>query len=90
MPNYLIERQIPEAGKLRTEQLKSISEISCQVLRQIGPQIQWVSSYVTADAIYCVYVAPDERLILEHAQTCGFPVNRVTEIKAVINPATAE
>lgn len=90
MPNYLIERQIPEAGKLRPEQLKSISETSCEVLRQIGPQIQWVNSYVTADAIYCVYVAPDERLIREHAQTCGFPVDRVTEIKAVIDPATAE
>ncbi len=90
MPNYLIERQIPGAGNLLPEQLRSISEASCRVLNQMGPQIQWVNSYVTDDAIYCVYIAPDERMIREHARTCGFPLGRISEIKALIDPATAE
>ena len=89
MPNYLIERQIPDAGKLTPEQLRSLSETSCLVLAQMGPQIQWVNSYVTDNTVYCVYIAPDERLIREHAETCGFPVDRISEIKALINPATA-
>ena len=90
MPNYLIERQIPGAGDLLPEQLRSMSETSCQVLNQMGQQIQWVNSYVVDDAIYCVYVAPDEQMIREHAKTCGFPLSRISEIKASINPATAE
>jgi hypothetical protein len=90
MPNYLIERRMPGAGNLQPEQLRSISEASCRVLSQLGPQIQWVNSYVTADTVYCVYVAPDEHLIREHARTCGFPLSRITEIKALIDPATAE
>jgi len=89
MPNYLIEREIPGAGDLLPEQLKSISEDSCRVLNQMGPQIQWVNSYVTDNIVYCVYEAPNEEMIREHAKTCGFPANRISEIRAHINPATA-
>ncbi len=90
MPKFLIEREIPGAGSLSKEQLRSISETSCGVLREMGPEIQWVQSYVTGDKIYCVYIAPDEDMIKEHARQGGFPANRVTEIKSVIDPTTAE
>jgi hypothetical protein len=90
MPKYMIERELPDAGSLLPEQLRLMSEASCQVLNQMGPQIQWVSSYVTDDRIYCVYIARDQQLIREHARTCGFPVGRISEVKALIDPATAE
>jgi len=90
MPKYVIEREIPGAGKLSAAELKTISQKSCGVLNKLGPQIQWVESYVTADKVYCVYVAPNERLIREHAQQGGFPANRISEVKTVIGPTTAE
>ncbi len=90
MPKYLIERNIPGAGKLTAEQLKGISQTSCGVLSKLGPQIQWVHSYVTADKIYCIYIAPNEALVREHAAQGGFPANVVTEISTVIDPTTAE
>jgi cell division inhibitor SulA len=90
MPKYVIERDIPEAGKLSAEQLQAISQKSCGVLKQLGPQIQWVQSYVTDDKIYCVYIAPDEEMVREHAQQGGFPANRISQIKQVIDPTTAE
>ncbi len=90
MPKFVIEREIPEAGKLSPEQLKAISQTSCGVLREMGPQIQWVQSYVTDDKIYCTYIAPDEAAIREHAQRGGFPANRVSRIRSVIDPTTAE
>ncbi len=90
MPKYLIERNIPGAGKLTSDQLKAISQTSCGVLRNLGPRIQWVHSYVTADKIYCVYIAPNEELVKEHAKQGGFPANVVTEISTVIDPTTAE
>ena len=88
MPKYLIEREIPGAGKLSPEQLQAISQKSCSVLRQLGPQIQWVHSYVVDDKIYCLYIAPDEGAIREHAQQGGFPANRIYEVKRVIDPTT--
>lgn len=90
MPKFLIERDIPGAGKLSSEQLKGISQTSCGVLNTMGPSIQWVHSYVTDDAIYCVYVAPDEASVREHARQGGFPANKVTPIHSVIDPTTAE
>ena len=90
MPKYVIEREIPEAGKLSAQQLQSISQKSCGVLKQLGPQIQWIQSYVTDDKIYCVYIAPNEEMVREHAQKGGFPANRISEIKQVIDPTTAE
>ncbi len=90
MPKYLIERNIPGAGKLTSDQLKAISQTSCGVLSNLGPRIQWVHSYVTADKIYCVYIAPNEELVKEHAKQGGFPANVVTEISTVIDPTTAE
>ena len=90
MPKYLIEREIPGAGDLKPEELQAISQKSCGVLREMGPQIQWVESYVTGDRIYCVYIAPDEASVREHAARGGFPANRVSEIKRVIDPTTAE
>ena len=90
MPKYIIERNIPEAGKLSSEQLQSISKKSSEVLKQLGPQIQWVQSYVTDDKIYCVYIAPNKEVIREHAQQGGFPADRISEIKQVIDPTTAE
>jgi hypothetical protein len=90
MPKYVIEREIPEAGKLSAEQLQAISQKSCGVLNQMGPQIQWVQSYVTDDKIYCVYIAPNEEMVREHAKQGGFPANRVSEVKQVIDPTTAE
>ena len=90
MPKYVIEREIPDAGKLSAEELQAISQQSCGVLNQLGPSIQWVQSYVTDDKIYCVYVAPNEELIREHATRGGFPANRISQIKQVIDPTTAE
>ncbi|MPS65276.1 DUF4242 domain-containing protein [Chryseobacterium sp.] len=90
MPKYVIEREIPEAGKLTGEQLKGISQTSCGVLSKMGSQIQWLQSYVTGDKIYCVYIAPNEEMIREHARQGGFPANSVSEVVAVIDPTTAE
>ena len=90
MPKYVIEREIPDAGKLSAGQLQAISQKSCAVLQNMGPEIQWVQSYVTDDKIYCVYIAPNEEMIREHAKQGGFPANRVSEIKQVIDPTTAE
>ncbi|PYS93978.1 MAG: DUF4242 domain-containing protein [Acidobacteria bacterium] len=90
MPKFLIEREIPDADKLSTQELQEISQKSCSILQQMGPQIQWVQSYVTGDKVYCVYIAPNEELIREHAQQGGFPANRISEIKSVIDPTTAE
>ena len=90
MPKYLIERELPGAGNLSQQQLQAISQKSCSVLRNLGPQIEWVHSYVTGDKIYCIYNAPSEELIREHARQGGFPANRVSEIKTMIDPSTAE
>jgi len=90
MPKYLIEREIPGAGSLTPEQLQGVAQTSCNVLREMGPQIQWVESYVTGDKVYCVYISPNEEMIREHAQKGGFPANRISEIKAVIDPTTSE
>jgi hypothetical protein len=90
MPKFVIERDIPEAGKLSPQQLRAISQKSCGVLREMGPQIQWVQSYVTDDKIYCIYLAPDEDAVRRHAQQGGFPANRISQIRSVIDPATAE
>ena len=90
MPKYVIEREIPGAGNLSAQDLQGISQKSCSVLQNLGPQIQWVESYVTADKIYCVYIAPSEDMIRAHAQQGGFPANRISEIKTVIDPTTAE
>ena len=90
MPKYVIEREIPEAGKLSAQQLQAISQKSCGVLQNLGPQIQWVQSYVTDDKIYCVYIAPNEEMVREHAKQGGFPANRVSEVKGIIDPTTAE
>ena len=90
MPKYVIERSIPGTGKLTAQQLQGISQKSCGVLRSLGPQIQWVHSYVTGDKIYCVYIAPNEELVREHARQGGFPADRVSEVKSVIDPTTAE
>jgi hypothetical protein len=90
MPKYVIEREIPGAGNLSPQQLQGISEKSCSVLQNLGPQIQWLHSYVTGDKIYCVYIAPNEEMIREHANQGGFPANRISEIKTTIDPTTAE
>jgi hypothetical protein len=90
MPKYVIEREIPGAGKLTHEQLQGISQKSCGVLKNLGPQIQWVESYVTADKIYCVYLAPNEGMVREHAKQGGFPANRISEVMRMIDPTTAE
>jgi len=90
MPKYVIERDLPGAGALSEAQLQGIAQKSCGVLRGMGPQIQWVHSYVTADKIYCVYIAPDEASVREHARQGGFPANRVSEVKAIIDPTTSE
>ena len=90
MPKYVIERDIPGAGKLSRADLKAISQKSCSVLNQLGPQIQWVESYLTEDKIYCVYNAPNEAMVREHASRGGFPANRVSEITTIIDPTTAE
>jgi len=90
MPKFVIEREIPDAGKLSPEQLQGISQKSCGVLREMGPHIQWVQSYVTDDKIYCVYIAPDEETVRKHATQGGFPANRISQIRTVIDPTTAE
>ena len=90
MPKYVIEREIPNAGKLTESELQAISQKSCGVLRNLGPQIQWVQSYVTDDKVYCVYIAPNEEMVREHANQGGFPANRISEVKSVIDPTTAE
>ena len=90
MPKYVIEREIPGAGALTADQLHGISQTSCGVLIELGPQIQWVQSFVTNDKIYCIYIAPNEDLVREHATRGGFPANSVVEVRAVIDPTTAE
>jgi hypothetical protein len=90
MPKYIIEREIAGAGKLTPEQLQSISQKSCGVLKKLGPQIQWLESYVTDDKVYCVYIAPDEATVREHAKQGGFPASRVSEVKGIIDPTTAQ
>jgi hypothetical protein len=90
MPKYLIEREIPGAGNFSPEQLKAISQTSCGVLRSLGPQIQWLQSYVTDDKIYCVYIAPDEEAVRQHAKEGGFPANKIARVRRVIDPTTAE
>ena len=90
MPKYLIEREIPGAGQMSPQQLQGVAEKSCSVLRNLGPQIQWVHSYVTENKIYCVYIAPNEQMVREHARQGGFPANRVSQIDAVIDPTTSE
>jgi len=90
MPKFVIERDLPGAGSLNPQELNAISQKSCGVLMNMGPQIQWVHSYVTQDKIYCIYIAPDEKTVREHASQGGFPANRVSEIKTMIDPTTAE
>lgn len=90
MPKFVIERELPGAGALSPQQLQAISQKSCGVLRNLGPQIQWLHSYVTADKIYCVYIAPNEQMVRDHATQGGFPANRISEVKSVIDPTTAE
>lgn len=90
MPKFVIEREIPDAGALSPDQLKAISQTSCDVLRELGPTVQWIQSYVTDDKIYCVYIAPDEQLVRKHAEMGGFPANSVSTVRAVIDPTTAE
>lgn len=90
MPKYVIEREIPGAGKLSPAELQGISQKSCGVLHSMGPQIQWVHSYVTGDKVYCLYIAPNEAMVREHAERGGFPANRVSEVAAIIDPSTAD
>ena len=90
MPKYVIEREIPGAGNLSAEELQGVSQTSCNVLNQLGTQIQWLQSYVTNDKIYCVYIAPNEEMIREHAERGGFPANSISEVKTIIDPTTAE
>src|ERR1700716_2944368 len=90
MPKYVIEREIPGAGNMSPQELQAVSQKSCSVLQNLGPQIQWLQSYVTPDKIYCVYIAPNEDMIREHASQGGFPANRISEIKTIIDPTTAE
>jgi Protein of unknown function (DUF4242) len=90
MPKYIIERDIPNAGALTAQDLQGISQKSCGILSDMGPKIQWVESYVTDDKVYCVYIAPDEAAIKEHATQGGFPANRISQIKTMIDPTTAE
>ena len=90
MPKFVIERDMPEAGSLSPEQLQAISQASREILREMGPEIQWVESYVTDNRVYCVYVAPDEDTVRKHAEQAGFPVNRISQVRSVIDPTTAE
>ena len=90
MPRYVIEREIPGAGELSQDELHSISQKSCAVLQELGPQVQWVHSYVTDDKIYCVYIAPDEAAVRTHAEKGGFPANSIAQVRSVIDPTTAE
>ena len=88
MPKYLIERNIPGANKLSQQYLQAISQKSCGVLKTMGPQVQWVHSYVAGDKIYCIYIAPNEKMVLEHARQGGFPANVVSEVSSIIDPTT--
>ncbi|HEV2439985.1 MAG TPA: DUF4242 domain-containing protein [Candidatus Sulfopaludibacter sp.] len=90
MPKFVIEREVAGAGRLSPQELRAISQKSCAVLNQMGPEIQWVHSYVTDDKIYCLYVAPSEAMVREHAENGGFPANRVSAVRAVIDPTTSE
>ena len=90
MPKYVIEREIPGAGKLTADELKGISQKSCSVLNKLGPQVQWVHSYVTGDKIYCIYNAPNEEMVRRHANEGGFPANRISRVTSIIDPTTAE
>jgi len=90
MPKYLIEREIPGAGDLTSADLQGIAQKSCGILKNMGPAIQWLESYVTDDKVYCVYIAPDEASIRTHAEQGGFPANRISQIKSIIDPSTAE
>jgi len=90
MPKYIIEREIPGAGKMSAEELRGASQKSCGVLQRLGPQIQWLQSYVTGDKLYCVYIAPNEEMVRKHAQEGGFPANTISEVKTIIDPTTAE
>ena len=90
MPKFVIERDIPKVGSLAAAELQGIAQRSCAVLRELGPAVQWVHSYVTDDKIYCVYIAPDEAAVYEHARRGGFPANRVSRVRSVIDPTTAE
>lgn len=90
MPKFVIERNIPGAGKLSAQELQAVSQKSCSVLRNLGPQIQWVESFVTDDKVYCVYIAPNQDLIREHARQGGFPADRISEVRGVIDPTTSE
>ncbi len=90
MPKFVIERDIPGAGKLSAAEFQAISQKSCGVLKELGPQVQWLESYVTADKIYCIYIAPSEDAVREHAKKGGFPANKVSEVKRIIDPTTAE
>ena len=90
MPKFVIERDLPGAGKLSAADLQGVAEKSCAVLRNLGPQIQWVHSYVTDDKIYCVYIAPNEEMIREHALRVGFPANKISQVRSVIDPTSSE
>jgi hypothetical protein len=90
MPKYVIEREIPGAGKLTPADLQAISQKSCSVLDALGPKIQWIESYVTDDKIYCVYIAPNEDLVREHAQKGGFPANKISQVRSIIDPTTSD
>lgn len=90
MPKYVIEREIAGVGNSTAEALQAVSQTSCSVLKELGPQIQWIESYVTADKIYCIYIAPNEENVREHATRGGFPANRISEVKTIIDPTTAE
>jgi cell division inhibitor SulA len=90
MPKFVIEREIPGAGSMSVQQVRAVAEKSCSVLRNLGPQIQWLHSYVTENKIYCVYIAPNEEMVREHARQGGFPANSVSQVKRIIDPTTAE
>ena len=90
MPKYVIEREIPGAGKLTAEELKAISQTSCNVLREMGSEIQWIQSYVTDDKLYCIYIAPNDEMVREHAKLGGFPENSVSQVATIIDPTTSE
>ena len=90
MPRYVIEREIPNAGKLSEQELQGIAQKSCNVLRKMGPEIQWVQSFVTDNKIYCEYIAPNEQMVREHAQQGGFPANTISQVRSIIDPTTSE
>lgn len=90
MPKYVVEREVAGAGKLSPQELHAIAQKSCGVLAKLGPQIQWLHSYVTGDKIYCIYIAPNEEVVREHARQGSFPANRISEVKTLIDPTTAE